>query len=797
MIATTVNINPFPGLRPFNEDETHLFFGREAQVDELVRKLGRNRFLAVIGTSGSGKSSLVNCGLFPALHRGNLTRAGSTWHIAKFRPGNDPIQEMALALSREKVLFPFDKVGKLPLSSIVLTNLLRSKLGLIETYKQARLGAQHNLLIVVDQFEELFRFQKLRKDNAFGNEDRATAFINLLLEAARQTQYPIYVAITMRSDFLGDCAVFNGLPEMINRGQYLVPRMKREERKSAIAGPIEVAGGKLTDRLLIRLVNDVGDNPDQLSILQHALNRTWAAWEQEDDPQKPLDLDHYQKIGTMSAALDQHAERAYHELPDERARLVCSKLFKALTDVGMDSRGVRRPTKLGMLSKIIEASPEELEAVIDVFRKPSRSFLMPPAGTELREDTIIDISHESFMRIWKRLIKWTKEEQESVRIYSRLSESAVLHKTGKTTLLTDPYLQFALSWLEQEKPNEAWASRYNKRFEEVTDYLRKSRREQQLQEAERIAAEKAERKAIEEEQKRKARRAKRNMFISFGVSFIGFIVFLIVLKLYLDAEESKNIAESAEREADSLKVEILNRLGFSDENVHVEDVGTIFAMKDLQDSIRMMENGNIPSNDASLISGYQDLLSYEKFLKPDTIASINRKISVIEAYDRAQALSDSDNDTITLNQLAAIWQQADGFHRKTPKHEQAHNKSLELQEQLQISANISGLDSIRFLTEELERERLNTPPASQDTLKVGGGRPIHVWVNASDPNGQGLYMAMYTDGERVRYSKKELDRFPMWRTQQLARSQIGKSVEVRIFNKADYLIARKPITLLE
>jgi len=795
MIATAVNINPFPGLRPFNEDETHLFFGREAQVDELVRKLGRNRFLAVIGTSGSGKSSLVNCGLFPALHRGNLTRAGSTWHIAKFRPGNDPIQEMALSLSKEKVLFPFDKVGKLPLSSIVLTNLLRSKLGLIETYKQARLGSQHNLLIVVDQFEELFRFQKLRKDSAFGNEDRATAFINLLLEAARQTQHPIYVAITMRSDFLGDCALFNGLPEMINRGQYLVPRMKREERKSAIAGPIEVAGGQLTDRLLIRLVNDVGDDPDQLSILQHALNRTWAAWEKEDDPQKPLDLDHYQKIGTMSAALDQHAERAYQELPDERARLVCSKLFKALTDVGMDSRGVRRPTKLGMLCKIIEASLEEVESVIDIFRKPSRSFLMPPAGTELHEDTIIDISHESFMRIWKRLIKWTKEEQESVRIYSRLSESAVLHKAGKTTLLTDPYLQFALNWLEQEKPNEAWASRYNKRFEEVTDYLRKSRREQQLKEAERKEAERAERQAIEKEQRDKARRAKRNMLISVAVAVICLIVLIITNSYRRSAVEAKEKAVIAEGEANALKVQILNRLGFSEDSVHLDDVPTIFAVRDLQDNIKLMESGKNPVNDATLEKVYGNLLNFKKFLKPETITAVNRKISAIEAYDKANALEASNSDTVTLNQLAAVWGKAASFPRKTPYHEEAHERDSILQLQLQSSANISGLDSIRFLTEAPESPA--TPPASQDTLKVGGGRPLYVWVNATDSNGTGLYMAMYADGERIRYSKKDLDRFPMWRTQQLASNQAGKSVEVRIFNQDDYLIARKPITLLE
>src|ERR1700722_6589895 len=92
-------LNPFPGLRPFREDEEHLFFGRERQVDTLITKLSQTGFLAVVGASGSGKSSLVNCGLRPALHRGLMSAAGSTWKIAQFRPGRRPIQTMAQAIA--------------------------------------------------------------------------------------------------------------------------------------------------------------------------------------------------------------------------------------------------------------------------------------------------------------------------------------------------------------------------------------------------------------------------------------------------------------------------------------------------------------------------------------------------------------------------------------------------------------------------------------------------------------------------------------------------------------------------
>lgn len=189
---------------------------------------------------------------------------------------------MARALAQDGVLFHDYQAGGLTLAEIVDTTLRMSKLGLIDIYEQAQLGEDVNLLVVVDQFEELFRYQQLgtgQDEKAPGISEQAAAFVNLLLAAREQTTCPIYVVLTMRSDFLGDCTQFPGLAEAINAGQYLVPRMTRDERRAAISGPVEVGGAKIAPVLLTRLVNDVGDNPDQLSILQHALNRTWAHWQ--------------------------------------------------------------------------------------------------------------------------------------------------------------------------------------------------------------------------------------------------------------------------------------------------------------------------------------------------------------------------------------------------------------------------------------------------------------------------------------------------------------------------------------
>jgi len=489
--SATAITNPFPGLRPFWEEEEHLFFGRELQVDAMVDKLAQRRFLAVVGTSGSGKSSLVNCGLRPALHQGRMASAGTSWRMAQFRPGNHPLAALAEALAEDGVLFSNFEERGLPLLEIIDTTLRLSKRGLIDIYEQAALAKDVKLLVVVDQFEELFRYRQLAggpraggsqadglQADGHGFSEEATAFVKLLLELQEQQDCPIFVVLTMRSDFLGDCTQFAGLAEAINAGLYLVPRLTPEQRRAAIVNPIRVQGAEIEPVLATRLVNDVGDNPDQLSILQHALNRTWANWQQEGG-KGPLALRHYEAIGTMAHALDTHAEEAYAELagtgqePSRRQHL-CEKLFQALTDKATDGRGVRRPTTLATLCALMEATQAELQEVIEVFRHPSRSFLMPPAGEQLTAEKVIDISHESLMRVWERLKRWVEQEAEAAQIYRRLAQSASLHTRGEASTLRDPELTIYRNWQQKRQPNKAWAERYAAGFDGALEFLRRS-----------------------------------------------------------------------------------------------------------------------------------------------------------------------------------------------------------------------------------------------------------------------------------------------------------------------------------
>jgi tetratricopeptide (TPR) repeat protein len=532
------NIHPFPGLRHFETDEEDLFFGREGQSEEILRRLRQHRFLAVVGASGSGKSSLIRAGLLPYLHGGFLSAAGSHWRVAIFRPGNDPIANLAAALNHPSVLGqPAENADEAARNAMLLeVSLRRSGLGLIEAVRLARLPEHEQIVVVVDQFEELFRFA-----NAAGKprqEDAAAAFVKLLLEAKEQSELPVYIVLTMRSDFIGDCARYRDLPEAVTTGLYLIPRMTREQRRAAIVEPVRVGGGSIAPRLVNRLLNDVGDNPDQLPILQHALLRTWDYWQSHRADGRPIDLDDYRAIGGMAEALSLHADEAYEGLPDDRYREIARRMFQALTEKGLDNREARRPTTVGTLAQVTGVPFPDIILVVDQFRRPGRSFLMPPAGIALDDGSVIDISHESLIRGWERLRKWVDEEADSAKVYRRLAQTAALHAQGTAGLWHDPDLEHALAWRDREHPNAAWAERYDPGFEQAMAFLEKSR----------VAREAA---RLEEERRRdrELRRAHRLVYATLAALVVFVIFGGYTWYLWQHAEFQRQQAERKEIEA--------------------------------------------------------------------------------------------------------------------------------------------------------------------------------------------------------------------------------------------------------
>ena len=476
---------PYPGLRAYSRDESDLFFGRETSIDTMIERLAATRFLAVLGASGSGKSSLVRTGLLDGLDLGLYAAAGSDWRVADFSPGVSPLTNLARAVVHSGDA-PADELDV----EALLAEIEHSPFGLVRWAGGGHLRRGQNLLLLVDQFEELFRY------GDYGAREEAEAFVALLLESAAGGA-PIHVVLTMRSEYLGACALLPGLAERINQGLYLIGRMTREECRAAIEGPAGVLGFSVEPALVGRLLNDLAAfapwdarvevsqlerlsrQADQLPLMQHVLNWLWTRQKGGDGP-VTLTLAEYQEIGELRGALDQHGEMilaGLGEYGDGDWIAVAEALLRGLVTGTSLASAVRRPARLDDLVSLTGRTEDELRTVIDVLRAPGCSFLRPDPTVPLDGATVVDISHESLVRQWSRLADWHRAEMRDGERWRQLAAAAQAHAAGTADLLSETNLTVASEWLARVTPTAPWAARHGGHFEQVHAFLRASREE--------------------------------------------------------------------------------------------------------------------------------------------------------------------------------------------------------------------------------------------------------------------------------------------------------------------------------
>jgi hypothetical protein len=478
---------PYPGLRSFRREESDLFFGREGCINTMVDRLAATRFLAVLGSSGTGKSSVVKTGLLDALDLGVMAQAGSTWRVVDFRPGSTPLANLARRLLETKEPGSARTVADAEVD-LLRAFLVRGPRAVVEWCGDGHLPEQTNLLLLVDQFEELFRYQD------YAGREEAEAFAALLLESARSRHFPIYVALTMRSEYLGACALVDGLAEAISTGMFLTPRMTREECRAAIVGPAQVCGVEIEEALVNRLLNDLAAfapwddrgrrdqldrlirRADQLPLLQYCLNRMWIRAQdgKAAGGAVTLTLADYERTRGLAGALNAHADEILGALGPDKLP-VAEAVFRALTEGSTIYDAVRRPTRLRELAAIGAVDEAAVRAVVDAYRAPGCNFLTPELDPRnpkpLDAATVMDISHESLIRQWRRLSEWLEKEARSVRQWRRLRDR---FEDGQPMQGTE--LANMAAWRKEEKPNVAWARRYGGDFPAIIRFIETSER---------------------------------------------------------------------------------------------------------------------------------------------------------------------------------------------------------------------------------------------------------------------------------------------------------------------------------
>ena len=523
------SICPYPGLRPFTEEESIFFKGRDTHIRQIVQQLEERKIAVITGASGDGKSSLVYAGVIPNARAGFFRAQFSNWHICDFRPERSPLDNLSKVIA-ENLELDYD---------FVRTELDYGFSSLVDLYKQSKFWPGENqeankgtnLFILADQFEEFFTNSENYSNGRPSNEAYTT--VNLLLETAKialAENLPIYVVFTMRSDYISQSVSFKGLPETIGFSQFFVPRLKRHELQTVIEDPAKLAAGKVSPRLTQVLINELPEGFDQLPLLQHALNRLWK---QADNGSEELDFIHLAKIGGFDAdlleksdkeefdvyfnqlnekskayynnpiftnILNFHANLLYDSSVDyakslswlknkptyEDVQLILRTAFKSLTKIDQ-GRAVRNRSELLEITKIINKKTIDYEmvcAVLNVYRLPDSTFVRPfiekdDIETEiLPGDEVLDITHESLIRNWQLLHKWGQEELNYLSDYEDLKVQLNRWKDNnrqKAYLLNIGTLTYFENWYNDAQPNEYWIAKNENWLLPITEKREKAK----------------------------------------------------------------------------------------------------------------------------------------------------------------------------------------------------------------------------------------------------------------------------------------------------------------------------------
>jgi WD40 repeat protein len=567
---------PYRGLLYFREEDARFFFGRGDDCRRLVEKLGQSPFVALIGASGSGKSSLIRAGLLPALAEDALPGSGE-WHTLVFTPGSQPLRALADQLA---TLVPVSE--RLSLADDLADRLAQRPDGLRTAITTLLAERPRPVLLVIDQFEELFT---LCQDGLERCRAQAKRFIANLVDTAQQGDGRIRVLITLRADFLDRCLVFPELGEWLEDRQVLLGALSEAALREAVVGPAREVGAffekglvgvilrdvKTQPSVILRdvetqpgaILRDVETQPGVLPLLQHALYELWRArrgpW---------LTLEAYEDKGGVRGALQRRAQATYEALTPEQQQIARTILVR-LTTLG---EGVSDTRRRASRSELYPAGvdPAQVDQVLQALSGPEARLIIV-------EEQSVEIAHETLIQQWDTLRQCLEKDREAVRVHRRLTEAAqewIALKRDPGALYRGMRLDQAGDW------DKAHAGDFELNAQEY-EFLRASQELARREAAEREAQQQREVEAAQklaeaerqraEEQARSAARLRRRAYFLTGALAIAAMLAVVALVFGQQADQNARRAEAQQATAEAER----NR---AEQQAHIARSGELAAL---------------------------------------------------------------------------------------------------------------------------------------------------------------------------------------------------------------------------
>ena len=534
--APAAGLPPYKGLYYFDEPDAEWFFGREELTETLVNHVNTGlksdqRFLAVVGASGSGKSSVVRAGLIPALR---WQQPSSGWPVYVITPTAHPLDALAVGLQGE--------VRRGTTLRKFVDELVRQPQALNSAFQRIAVdtGAAHTLL-VVDQFEELFTLCR--------SEAEQIAFVENLLTAALQPDGVAIVIIVLRADFYAHCARFDLLRQALSKHQEYIGPMTTVELRCAIEEPAQRGHWELEQGLVELLLHDVGADPGHapepgaLPLLSHALLATWQRRRGHR-----LTLSGYTASGGIRGAIAETAEAVFHDQLEPKQRVIARQIFLRLTELGDDT--TTADTRRRVSFEELAPRPEDREQVHEV--------LMTLADARLitTDQEAAEVAHEALIREWPTLRNWIDENREGLRLHRHLTEAAQEWES----LSRDPgglyrgaRLAQALEWSNSHRDDlnilETSFLEASQALENQEAAEREAQRQRELEAARKLAENE---RARAEEQTHSNRRLKqRAVYLAIAFVIVG-VLALVASVLGQRATQAERLSFSRELAAASV-----------------------------------------------------------------------------------------------------------------------------------------------------------------------------------------------------------------------------------------------------
>jgi WD40 repeat protein/energy-coupling factor transporter ATP-binding protein EcfA2 len=450
--AQSKDICPYRGLEVFDEAHAEYFFGREDLTAQLLQKLSKKQFVAVVGASGSGKSSLVRAGLIAQLRQGKKVAGSDQWKIKLITPTHQPLKSLAAAfidpessdLERAEQLRRAETF--LQDGGAGLAQLIRASLPITPNTTGLPTAHRPRFLLVVDQFEEVFTLS-----HGSQAERERQEFFDCLVGALIAAQEVFSVVIALRADFLNKCSNYEGLTQQISQNHVMVAPLKYEQIKATIVKPAQKVGLVCEPNLVYTMMADIIGAPGELPLLQYTLSELWQRRRVgTGGGVSRLTLDAYQGLGGVRGTLQKRATEVFHSLSAEE-QTVARRIFLALTQLGEGTEDTRRRvvkselvspiSPMGLVNQVLEKlvaaklvmtsqeSTEISELAASEGASGGLSILAKPFSQE-----IVDVAHEALIRNWSLLRTWLDESREMLRRQRRIEQAAQeWHHVGQPT----------------------------------------------------------------------------------------------------------------------------------------------------------------------------------------------------------------------------------------------------------------------------------------------------------------------------------------------------------------------------